>query len=303
MKENMNHHNRNAPSALELELDCSPEDHHASLVVKMIAHLKGLVIKAMQDKAGTTERGRVLRKTATIRIYIGTTGRTMLFNAPPEEDEMRQLQAWRGVAARCLDTLSLAISFGHFLSDIEEIYTLPESEQVEAQATMVKQVRASGGLKWERERLPLKAIGKIFKDTQGNMALWHSWVQAVEAAEAAAQVEQLASVEEVALELATGLGADVGDPKPSTEELRVQTERAQKAAQDAKDRLAAQQAELARQSDRLAAVGTPNLVPETAPAVPETTAKLLASLSKEELAALVAAAQQMQEPKEGNAQA
>jgi hypothetical protein len=285
----------NIPTALELELDGNPEEHSAALVVRLLAHLKSLVIRAMEDKAGSTERGRILRRTATIRIYIGTTGRVLSFGPPkPDEDELRQLQAWRGVVSECLDTLSLAISFGHFMADMEAVFGLPDDEQSAAKADMVHQVQKQGGLMWDRRKMNLKTVGKVFKDWKGNCLLFQGWVAEVNEADEKARAQPLASIEEVAMQLASGLDTVVGDPRPTVEELREETGRVQRAAEEARIRLEAEKAELAaaQQEARLETVGAPNVVSEAAP-VSEVT-KLLAGMSQEEIAKLVEAARQMQ---------
>jgi hypothetical protein len=285
-KEKMNHYRKSAPTALELELDGAPEDHHASLVVRLLAHLKLLVIRAMEDKAGATDRGRILRQTAAIKIYIGTTGRVLSFGPPKtDEDEMRQLQAWRGVVAECLDTLSLAVSFGHFLADIEGVFGLPENQQQDAKTAMVRQVKKAGGLMWDRRKLNLKSVGKVFKDWKENCLLFQGWVleveqadeQAAEAAKAKAAAEAAkTTANEVAAQMAKALDAEVGNPKPTTEELKEETHRIKKAAEEAKTRLEAAKAELAAeqlrqkieaskaqaaavQESRLEAVGAPSM--------------------------------------------
>jgi hypothetical protein len=313
-------YNRNyAPAtALELELDGVPEDHHAQLVVRLLAHLKTAVIRAMEDKAGSTERGRTLRRTAAIKVYVGTTGRTICFGPPaPDEDELKQLQAWRGVVAECLDTLSLSISFGNFLADIEGVFGLPDNQQYDAKARMVGEVKARGGLLWDKKKLDLKKIGKIFKDWKENCLLFQGWVLEVQeveekaAAKAKAEAEALAAAklaaattDEVAVQVAAALNATVGDPKPSIEEIKAETRRIKKAAQEAKHRLEQAKADLeaetlrqklaasktqaaAIQESRLAAVGGPSMDKMAADA--DAVSKLINGMDRDMLARFKAA--------------
>jgi hypothetical protein len=232
---------------LELELDCIPENHHASLVVEMLARLKKIVIRAMEDKAGSTARGRLLRESGAIRIYVGTTGRYLQFGPLTECDEAAQLQAWRKVVSTCLDTLSAAIAFGHFMADMEAIDVLPEDQQDKAMDDMVSAVKARGGLLWERDRsVTLKGIDKIFKGVKDTQVRFSHW--------------RMASVPVAKTSDTARLRAE---SKEAAEKLKAETDRIAKEAAEAAAKGDALRAELAGlQGQRLEAIGTPNVVAE-----------------------------------------
>lgn len=250
---NTNHNNNN--NQLELELDCTPENHHARVVVGMLTQLKKLVIRALEDKAGQTPRGRILRESGAIRLFVGTSGRYLQFGPLVEEDETKQLQSWRRVVSMCLDTLSAAIAFGYFVEDMEAVWALDEKDQPEAMARMVADVKKRGGLMWERDRrVSLKGVDKIFKECKEMQSIFGKWrmVTPVEVPKAAPKNSETAR-----------LRAEADAVEKANEKLKAETDRIAKAAAELAAKGEADKAELASlQGQRLEQIGTPNVVAE-----------------------------------------
>lgn len=263
---------RNSAASLILELDGDPDQLSTNTTIAQVAFLKKALIRAKQEP--TSPRGKTLRETGQVRIIIGTTGRAMAFgHVDPAADEIARASMWRTTISEALDALSLVIRFGHFIADIQAISQKEGGEAFHARQKMVEVVAASGGLSWDREKLPLaRSVGKIFKEWKAYCQEFNAWQKEIAAfkkaeAEAAAKAAAVPTVDEVTIEMAKAIGGEVGTPAPTKVES---------------------------QESRLQAVGALEVVPESAPAPATKFSDKLNGMSPEELAQLIAAAQQMQ---------